>query len=341
MKNIILIVTVAFGLSSCFKDIDTVPLERLTESTFTVQNSIKTTQSYFYFYENIVQQVGTSSPRSWDLAFESAGPGSRVMLGWASGSLGHKSGKFNISEVSQDEILDLIDNSNQWTFNDPAYTNYTDSLTLKDWEDGEVYIQNRGVESDNYYLIQFVEKTENSYTFNYAKATDNQNIQSYTIERSAGLAYVYFSFDENAEVSVEPRLTDWDIVFTPYLGWWETLVPGEYSPYIQSGVLINYEAGVEVAQIFDENIDFTAIDETCADTVKFTSWKGVIGSNWKILGAIDSENIYEMDPNKKYILKKYDPPEEVFKYFKFRIIDYKLNGEDHFPTVEFKFLGNV
>jgi hypothetical protein len=26
-------------------------------------------------------------------------------------------------------------------------------------------------------------------------------------------------------------------------------------------------------------------------------------------------------------------------YFKLQIVDYKLNGEDHHPTIEFKYLG--
>ena len=234
--------------------------------------------------------------------------------------------------------MDYINNYDDWTFDDPAYTNFPDSLSLRNWEDGEVYIQNRGTTKDNYYLIQFVSKNDDSYTFNYAKATDNQNIQTFVITRSSGVNYRYFSFEENTTVSVDPRTVEWDIVFTPYLGWWETLIPGEYSPYSMSGILINDEGGVRVAQIFDPDIKFEDIDSTYITTSEFTDWKGAIGSNWKILGGTDSENLYNMDPNKKYILKKYDSQTSVYKYFKLRIIDYKLNGEDHHPTVEF--LGN-
>ena len=120
----------------------------------------------------------------------------------------------------------------------------------------------------------------------------------------------------------------------------ETLIEDEFSPYSQSGILINNESGVRVAQIFDENIAFEDIDSLFIATSEFSSWKGVIGSNWKILGGTESENLYEMDLNKKYILKKLDAQEGIYKYFKLRIIDYKLNGEDHYPTVEFKFLAN-
>jgi len=341
MKKFMLIGVVSFVFTSCFKEIDTAPMERTVEDAFTVQNSIQTTQTYYYLYENVGMEVSTSSPRSWDLAFESAGDGNKVLIGWATGSIAHKTGRDKIEEFSQNEILSYLEDSVNWTFDDPAYTNFVDSLSLQFWEDGKVYIQNRGVESDNYYLIQFVEKTDDSYTFNYAKATDNSNIQTFIITRSDGLNYIYFSFDEGGSiVTVEPRSVEWDMVFSPYLGWWETLTVGEYSPYTQSGILINNEGGVRVAQIFDENIDFEDIDSTYITASEFTDWKGVIGSNWKLLGGTDSENLYNMDPNKKYLLKKYDIQTEAYKYFKLRIIDYKLNGKDHHPTVEFKFLGN-
>ena len=150
MKKLVLVGLVAIAFTSCFKEIDRVPIERTIESTFTVQNSMRSIQTYYYFYENTVTEVSTASPSSWDLAFESAGEDNRVLLGWSTGSLAHKTGEFNISDVSQDEVLNFISNSDAWTFDDPAYTNYLDSLTLQNWEDGEVYIQNRGATSDNH-----------------------------------------------------------------------------------------------------------------------------------------------------------------------------------------------
>ena len=151
MKKIILLGIVSFIFTSCFKELesDTKPMELTFESTFTVQNSIKTTQTYYTLFENIAVEVSTVSPRSWDLAFESVGAGSRVMLGWSTASKAHKTGKYIISDVSQDQVIDYLNNSNEWTFDDPSYTNYPDSLSLENWEDGEVYIQNRGLESDN------------------------------------------------------------------------------------------------------------------------------------------------------------------------------------------------
>lgn len=339
MKKIIALAFVSFIITSCFKEIDTVPLERTIEKTFTVQNSIKNTQTFYRLYETSAVVLSENSPSIWDLAFESAGNQGRVLSNYARQAITIKSGKFNIDELTQGDIINLIP-SDRWMFDDPAYTNFKDSLSLKDWENGEVYVLKRGTNDENdYYKIQFVEKTDAAYVINYSKATESTH-QTATIRRTDGLAYVYFSFNTNATVVVEPLITSWHLMFTPYYGWYETLTPGEYSPYNLSGILINYEGGVEVAQIFDANIDFEDIDESYIAKSNFTDWKGAIGSNWKLLGNTDAENLYTMDPDKKYLVKVFDQDEGVFKYFKLRIIDYKLNGEDHHPTVEFKFLAN-
>jgi hypothetical protein len=328
-------------LSSCIKEIDTTPIPRTVEETFTVQNSIKQVQSYFKFYENTVLEVSTASPFSWDLAFESAGSGNRVLIGWGTKSRAINSGKFDIADLSQAEILDLIDNPDIWKFNDPTYINVADSIYLRNWENGEVYIHDRGRESNTYYVFQFVSRNETSYTIKYASAQSLNNISEATIYRSSGYNYVSFSYEENSVVEVEPLYTDWDILFTPYTGWWETDEPGIYAPFFVSGIMINNEYGVRVAHVFDPAIEFSDIDLSYIDDYEFTDMKGAIGADWKILGAVGSPNLYTMDPDKKYLLKKYDPEGDRDMYFKLQIVDYKLDGEDHHPTVEFKFLGSM
>jgi hypothetical protein len=327
-------------LASCFEEIDLVPIPRTVDESFTVEYSIRRVQSFYRFYENTVIEVDTALPGNWDLAFESAGAGDRVLIGWASSSKIVGTGKSDFQEITQEMIIDLIDNSDDWVFDDPAYINTMDSVSLRNWEDGEIYIQNRGVESDNYYAIQFVSKTENSYAFKYASAKSLDQVREFEIERSSGFNYVYFSYAANDVIMVEPPSRDWDIECTPYIGWWETSTPGEYAPYSQSGILINNEYGVRIAHVFDPAIAFEDIDLSFINEVVFTDMKGAIGSNWKILGAIGSENLYTMDPDKKYIMKKYDYETDRDMYFKLQIVDYKLNGEDHHPTIEFKYLGS-
>lgn len=339
-KTLFVFFPVILVCASCFEEIDTEPIPRTIDESFTVQHSIRTVQSYYRFYENTVLEVSTASPSSWDLGFESAGTGNRVLTGWASSSIIVKTGISEFSELTQEMILDLIDNSDDWTFDDPSYINTMDSVSLRDWEDGEIYIQNRGRESDNYYAIQFVSRTDNDYTFRYASAQSLDTVKEAVVERSTGFNYVYFSYSDDDVVQVDPPRREWDIECTPYLGWWETSTAGEYAPYYQSGILINNEYGVRIARVFDPAVSFEDIDLSFLDEYEFTDMKGAIGSNWKILGAVGSPDLYTMDPDKKYIMKKYDYETERDMYFKLQIVDYKLDGEDHHPTIEFKYLGS-
>ncbi|MCD4710873.1 MAG: hypothetical protein K8R52_08510 [Bacteroidales bacterium] len=325
-----------FLLPSCFKEIDTVPIPRTIEETFTVQNSIRELQSYFRFYENTVLEVSTSEPYSWDLAFESAGEGSRVLAGWATYSEVVGSGKYDFSEITIELILDFKENSNEWIFTDPAYVNTIDSVALRNWEDGEIYIQQRGLD---FFVFQFVSKTLDSYTFKYASAQSLDQVYEATIYRSSGFNYVYYSFDQQSALQVEPDSRKWDIVSSPYRGWWETGESGVYAPFNLSGILINNENGVRIAQVFDAEVTFEELDLSSIHEYEFIDMKGAIGSNWKLLGDQNSGNIYTMDPDKKYLMEKYDFESGRLMYFKLQIVDYKLNGADHHPTIEFKFLG--
>ena len=325
-------------LPSCFKEIDTLPIPRTLEDTVVVQNSIREVQTFLRFYENTVLEVSTAAPYSWDLAFESAGEGSRVLAGWASYSEVVGSGKYDFSEITQALIVDFKENSSDWAFTDPAYLNTMDSVVLRYWEDGEIYIQKKGLD---FFVFQFISKTDESYTFQYASAQSLAQVHEANIFRSTGFNYVYYSFEEHSSVLMEPLSREWDILCTPYRGWWETGDAGIYAPFNLSGILINNESGVRIAQVFDPEVSFEELDISSIDDYEFTDWKGAIGSNWKLLGDQNSGNIYSMDPNKKYLMEKYDYETNRLMYFKLQIVDYRLDGADHHPTIEFKFLGAI
>jgi hypothetical protein len=342
-KNILPgIIMISSLLPSCFKEIDTVPMPPTVEENFTVQYSIREIQSFYRFYQTAVEEVDTAAKNNWDLAFESDGEGSRVLLGWSTYSTAAPSGKFDFSQITQDLILDLIeDTSVVWNFDDPSFVTIVDSLALTNhWEDGEIYIQNRGVSKDNYYAIQFISETEDSYTFKYASAQSLDQVHEATVQRAPGFNYVYYSFATRSTVQIEPLSSTWDLMCSPYRGWWETGEPGIYAPFNLSGILINNESGVRVAHVFDPDISFQEIDSTFIHAYEYSDLKGAIGSNWKMLGAVGSTDLYTMDPDKKYLMQKYDTDDLEIRYFKLQIVDYKLDGVDHHPTIEFKFLGS-
>lgn len=316
-------------ITSCFKEIDTVVQYKTTEEVFTSEHDIHKNVTFFKIYENTTQEVLNKPLGGWDLAFQSAKAGDIVLVNYTVSAKAIATGKTNFSEVDKTTVNQLF-NSEEWKFNDPAYSNVRDSTALKDWENEEVYLINRGSASlpeQAYYKIQFISKTPESYTFRYAHVESTEAIEK-TVNRNPNLANVYFSFKDNDLVEYEPDMGDWDFYFAPYFGWFETLTAGEYEPYNLTGAMINNEGGVRAAQVFDGDISFEDINLTMAQSLTYTDWKGAIGSTWKKTPSINNP-VYLMDTDKKYVLKLKDG-----NYYKLRFLDYYLNGKQGFPSFE-------
>lgn len=331
-------------LSSCFQEIDTepLPLPEL-EETFITNYSIKAYQQYYQFHEVFTTEEFYNRNTDWDLCFESAGSGSRVMLGWASFSTGLPTGFYDLGDLTKDYFSEMIDSLAAGPFDDPTFINEPDSLALTgSWESGEVWLHNRGTSEDNYYAIQFVSADEASYTFRYVSARALDQVYEKTIYRVPEYNYVYYSYALHRAISMEPDRSLWDILFTPYRGWWETDTPGEYAPFNMSGIMINNESGIRIAHVFDPDVSFGEISLEDVAAYEFMDKKGAVGADWKVLGDPESGNIFTMDPDKKYLMRKpvsTDSGEEVH-YYKLRMISYRNDrAEDHYPTVEFVFLG--
>jgi hypothetical protein len=330
----ILVVGVSFLFGACFQEIDTEAIEKTVENNFTSEFSIYNNVTFYKVYENTTQEVVTRKLGFWDLAFQSAKEGDNVLVNYTISGRAIKTGTTDFSQVDKGTVEELFD-SEDWKFNDPAYSNIKDSIALKDWENKEVYLVYRGntfSPENAYFKLQFLSKTPETYTFQYAHVESAAPIQA-TINRTESLANVYYSFDTATTVEHEPTLNDWDFYFAPYYGWFETLTAGVYSPYNLTGVMINNENGVRVAQVFDELIAYEEIDLGFAQNADFTSWKGAIGSTWKKIPSTENP-IYDMDTTKKYILKLADG-----NYYKLRFIDfYNDAGEKGFTSFEIQVL---
>ena len=322
--------TLTVLLTSCFPEIDVVPQEKSTQEVFTSQNSIYGNITFYKIYENTTAEVSNEELGEWDLAFQSALEGDVVLVNYTVSARAIKTGTANFSAVNKNTVNELF-NSDQWGFNDPAYSNEKDSTVLKDWENEEVYLINRGSTSlseEAYYKIQFISKTPDTYTFRYAHVESQGEIEK-TINRTQGLANVYFSFEVDDVVQHEPNIIEWDFYFAPYYGWFETLTEGVFSPYSLTGVMINNEGGVQIAQVFDETIAYEDIDLTMSGNLTYSDWKGSIGSTWKKIPSTETP-VYEMDTRKKYVLKLNDG-----NFYKLRFLDfYSPHGDQGYPSFE-------
>ena len=317
-------------LTSCFPEIDTIPQERTIQNIFTSQYSIYSNATFYKIYENTTVEVSNEIIGNWDLAFQSADEGDNVLINYTTSARTIKTGISDFSEVDKGTVEDLF-NSDQWKFNDPAYSNVRDSIALKDWENKEVYLVYRGFASrpeEAYYKIQFISKTEDTYTFKYAHVESSKEIEK-TINRTQGLANVYYSFAADDVVNHEPNIKEWDFYLAPYSGWFETLTAGVFAAYDLTGVMINNEGGTRMALVFDNDIKYEDIDRSMAQGLNYTDWKGSIGSNWKLIPSTENP-VYNMDTSKKYVFKLIDG-----NYYKLRFLDfYNLEGEKGFTSFE-------
>ena len=324
-----MVLITAFSLSSCFKEIDTEKLPPL--ETFTAQFNIKEMQSYYKIEENEVRLVKFNNPKAWDLGFETGTNGRRIIINYSAQAQIIDTEKEDINEVDENLAVELL-NADNWKFDhqngDP------DSTAIDNWiESGNVFLLYRGAIFQNevaYYKIFFESVNDNEYVFQYADIHENEII-SKTIPKSNLTSFVTFSFTTGEIVELDPGKTEWDLLFTPYYGWYETLTPGYFLPYYMSGVYINYLNGVEVIKIDDYDTAFDSIDYSYVSQYEFSTKQDIIGQDWKLLPDPDNP-FYYMDENKKYIVRAVNG-----NYYKLRFLNYYSNlGEQGYTTFEIK-----
>ncbi len=144
------------------------------------------------------------------------------------------------------------------------------------------------------------------YTIVYAELSENTT-KTTTINKDSDYNFKFFDFSDG-EVSVEPKSSNWDIVWTRSL--YLTLLPGAGDvPYMFSDmVAINNLGGIRVSEkTFDtqEERDTYYEEYTAEDLASetFSTDKWYIGSNWRhtaIPGSTEPVGTYK---NKFYIIK--------------------------------------
>jgi hypothetical protein len=317
-----------FAFTSCWKEIDTVKLEPLT--TITVQYNIQETQSYYKIDPNEIRLVKFNNPRDWDLAFECGANGYHVKLNNSASAQVIDAGTADFAVLNVNKVLQLI-GSTDWNFD--HQNGNLDSTALRNWQtNSNIYLLNRGGLFPNevaYYKLDIVSVDLTSYTIRYADVNKPNDIITKTIAKDNTMDFVYFSFTLNDVKQIEPPKPDWDLLFTPYYGWYPTL-DGAFSPYYMSGVFINFRSGVQVARIVNAKVDYKDLDSGAIDTLTFSSVQDIIGQDWKKIPST-TDPIYYMDEAKKYIIHAVDGG-----YYKLHFLSfYNEFGIKGFPVIEY------
>jgi hypothetical protein len=214
--------------------------------------------------------VSTNPKTAWDLAFESAPDGWRIMLNGSRMMTVWNRGQVDLSlpmDTAGMGIGRRID----------APSGHPDSTAIGDWRNtGNVYLIDLGFNAFGASMgmrkVRFTAVDASGYTFTSAML-DGSGISTHTVPRDPQRSQTYFKFGTGV-VNIAPPGASWDMVFTQYTH--QFYEP--FLPYLVAGVLID-PTTTRVARI--PNADFAQVK--LADTLShpFSNRRDIIGYDWK------------------------------------------------------------
>lgn len=260
--------------------------------------------------------MSQNSRTEWDLAFESAPDGWRVLLNgsrlmtvWPLGpvdiTLPHDT--TGLSTMRRVDAASAVD----------------DSLAVGDWRGtGNVFIVDLGLGNDGTFLglrkLRLGSVDATSYQFEWAML-DGSGLTSTTIAKDPARAFTSWSFVQGV-VPIEPPAGTWDLCFTQYTHQFES-----YDlDYLVNGVLS--ARTTHVSRITGKAF----ADVTAADTLVFpmSSLRNAIGYDWKVYSFETST--YSIVPGLCFVVRD----AEGYLY-KMRFLDfYGSQGQTGCPLFE-------
>jgi len=303
MRKISVILIIALGLSSCFKEADVV----MDDSLFTLE--IETTSDrngqIFFDLENRTV-VAQNSIYNWDMAFDCREGKFSIILNSAKGMAAYNTRskrfekKFEIQQYPWrfdhpcgDLNLTCIGEWGDFSFDNPQ--SYT-----------EVYLINLGLRGQKTPLgfrkVQFLKFQDSSYIFHFAEL-NGHNESFDTIRKDPDFNFIYYSFNDGGKIRrIEPPKDDWDIVLSPYLDEHRELGPFDISVNkdfaIYDGLMQNrhkHEVSIDTVRLRDE------IGYFDMDNYEWSPYTNLIGNTWNQWSAKDSS--YHILKPKTYLLK--------------------------------------
>lgn len=297
-------------------------------------------------YIDLSTQNQTTAVRdSWDLGFY-GGNEFRVVINGSIYMATRALTSTDIDAVTQADVASLQPQVAVGTFN-PQNANYVDAPNgsiletaiqniSEDNNENPVYLVNLGYEVGTntptigsagvagdprgWKKIRILRDGDN-YVLQYAdlNATTHQEV---TISKNPEYNFMYFSFNTNSTVNVEPKKQKWDVCFTVFTN----ILTGAGSYGFTDFVTHNRKGGVTAYAVKDvdfgtymyDNIDFNAFEEN----------QTIIGSTWR---DVFSRSVFD---NIFYILK--DSNNNIYK-IRFLTMT-NTNGERGYPKFEYQIL---
>jgi len=332
------LLAMVFLLNSCIKD--ELPVEAHNSGNINT-NALEMGSDYRYqvFYDLATnKEVSRNVKNIWDLGFETAEDGYRIVLNGSKLMQVYPTGKNSLDEIHGIPSAGWLTDQPTGDMEKTAFGEWGQSTTTGYASNEEVFIIDRGYGFDNdlqgFQKIQILSVDETGYVIRYAKL-DGTNEGEMFIEKNDLYNFTFFSFENGGEtVMVEPPKADWDLSFTQYTYIFYDIPEASGIPqeeltdtltYIVNGVLQNRNNtwATEDTLIGFENFQFEDIS-----SVSFGPSISNIGFDWKLYN-FDS-GIFTVFPEKNYIVK-----DEHDLYYKIHFIDfYNDLGEKGTPTFE-------
>ena len=266
---------------------------------------------------------------SWDLAFETNPNGFHVTLNSANYMQAANAGSVAFGTVWLEEDMPNFE------FDFDASSGNLDSTIIGEWLDREsglshkdVFLINRGfngrLEERGYLKLQFQRLKNDTISFIYSDLNGENERAGEVYIGDQTSNFVYFSFESNDVVRVEPPKEDWDLVFTYYSYRYPDGIP-----YWLTGALTNRHK-VRSAEVRDSAMVFENISLNDTSQFRFTRNIDEIGFDWKQ---------YLFGPPARYVVysgRIFIVQDTRGIYYKLRFLDfYNAEGQRGFPTFEF------
>jgi HmuY protein len=271
--------------------------------------------------------MGRNLKTDWDIAFDvqevltspngQNTEGSKIYLNQAKYMFAWKTNKVELEALT--DTVGFFKNR-RWDA-----SNNTDTMAI-----GSVKTQGNSIWIDrglnefgdplDFIRFKFVSATKDKYVFKILRQGSTIS-ELFEIQRDTNYNRVYFSFQTNKAVIVEPKKTDWDLAFTQYMYTFKN----PYTPYLVVGVLLN---PLNTQAVADSSYSFSKLDKTVAQNLKLTNQIDVIGYNWKAF----SGNVFTINQTYNYIVN-----DQKSYFWKLHFIDfYDSKGTKGSPKFEFQ-----
>ena len=329
MSRTFYIILMVMTLTGCFEE-DSRVLPYPGEVT-TIDHDITYWQSYFDLESN--QVVSLNSIGEWDMAFGSSPDSWHLRINSGKGLFVYRS---ELDDVGTDYH---ISGNERWRYDkadgnpdSSAFGNWCDTLVYPHLSDEEVFIIGK-TEQESYSLyakVQLLRVDSAGYVMRYQKQGD-QDIHQVNIIKTDSVHFVFYDFESGSQKHLEPALTRYDIIFTPYYDLVYDIIEIPL-PYLVRGVILNssnVSAALETSKTFDEITWFEI------DTAGFTFEQDFIGWEWKDVNIDFSGGTanYNVRTDRTYLIKSFEG-----NYYKLRFLSYYVDGVYGFPSFEYKSL---